>query len=93
MEIPEHQRRAIVEGIGATAVTLAEMGNTEEEARQHIVVYLVEGLRIDAADLVPVIREAAALIASFPQPLDEPAERLERARPIREMLGVPGDGG
>jgi hypothetical protein len=45
-------------------------------------------LHIDAEDLVPVIREAAAAIASLPQPLDESAERLERGRQVREMLGI-----
>src|SRR6266567_1076285 len=89
MEIPEHQRRAIIDGTAAIAVTLAEMGHTEDEARQQIVGYLVQRLQIDAQDLVSVIREAAYSIASFPQPLDEPAERLERGRRIRAMLGLP----
>lgn len=89
MEIPEHQRRGIVEGIGAIAVTLAEMGHAEEDARQQIIGYLVERLRVDDVDLVPVLREAAVAIQTFPQPPDESAERLERGRLIREMLGLP----
>lgn len=88
MEIPDHQRRGIAEGIAAIAVTLAEMGHTEEDARQQVV-RLVERLRIEEVDLVPVIREAAAAIKDFPQPADEPTERLEGGRPIRQMLGLP----
>jgi hypothetical protein len=70
-------------------VTLAEMGHAEEEIRQQIVGYLVERLHIDVVDLAPVIREAAVAIGSFPQPPDDPPERLERGRPIRQMLGLP----
>jgi len=37
MEIEEHQWRPIVEGIAAFAVTFAEMGDTEAEARSKLV--------------------------------------------------------
>jgi hypothetical protein len=89
MEIPDDQREMIVEGMAAIAVTLAEMGHGEEDTRQQVVSYLVERLRIDETDLVPVIREAATAIQTFPQPTNEPAEQLERGRPVRQMLGLP----
>lgn len=37
---------------------------------------------------IELLREAALAIASFPQPIDESADELERALPIRTMLGV-----
>jgi hypothetical protein len=81
----DEEHRGIVEGLAAIAVTAAEMGTTEEEARRQLALWLVR-LEVQSSG---VPREAAAAISSFPQPLDEPAERLERGRPIREMLGVP----
>lgn len=89
MEIEEHQWRPIVEGMAAFAVTFAEMGDTEDDARSKLVGYMQMRLRIDQRDAARILREAAAAIARFPQPPDESAERLEHGRPIREMLGVP----
>ena len=89
MEIQEHQWRPIVEGIAAIAVALAEMGTSEEEAQGQVTNYLVYRLQVDIVDLVPILREAAAAVGSFPQPPDDSAESLERGRPIREMLGLP----
>jgi hypothetical protein len=89
MGIPEHQRRVIARGIAVLAVSLGEKGETQQDAGAAIIAYLVYDLLIDEADLVSVIRDAAAAVASLPQPVDEPAERLERGRPIRELLGLP----
>lgn len=89
MEIEEHQWRPIVDGIAAFAVSLAQMGNTEEDARSKLVGYMRMRLRIDQGDAVWVLREAAVAISRFPQPPDESAERLESGRQIRAMLGVP----
>lgn len=78
-------RGVIVDGLATMAVTMAEMGATEDEARAQLVVMLQ---RVGATD-VGVVREAAAAISGFPQPLDESAEAIERAEPIRQLLGVP----
>ncbi len=78
------QRRVVAEGIAAMAVTLAEMGATEDEARVKILAMLQQVGPADAE----IVREAAACIGQMPQPLNESAEEVERARPIREMLGV-----
>lgn len=77
-------RRVIVEGLGAMAVSLAETGEDEDTARRQLVGMMLQLHETD----VEVLREAAEAIASFPQPIDESADELERARPIREMLGV-----
>jgi hypothetical protein len=81
----EEEHRGIVEGLAAIAVTAAELGATEEEARQQLALWFVR-LEVQSSG---VLREAAAAISSFPQPPDEPAERPKRGRPIREMLGLP----
>lgn len=85
MSASDDEYRGIVEGLAAIAVTAAEMGATEEEARQQLVLWLIR-VEVQSSN---VLREAATAISSFPQPADEPADRLERGRPIREMLGVP----
>ncbi len=89
MDIEPHQWQPIVEGMAAFAVTFAQMGNTEEEARAKLVGYMQGQLQLEKDDAVRVLREAADAITSFPQPPDDSAERLERGRPIRQMLGVP----
>ncbi len=74
----------IVEGIAAFAISLAEMGTDEEAARSQLV-----GMMVGVHEIDPeLLREAAAAVSAFPQPLDESPEEIERARPIREMLGV-----
>lgn len=78
-------RRIVVEGLAAMAVTLSEMDASEDEARAQLVTMLQ---RVGATD-VGVVREAAAAISGFPQPLDESAEAIERAEPIRRLLDVP----
>jgi hypothetical protein len=60
------------------------LGEDEDTARRQLVGMM---LRLYETD-VEVLREAAQAISSFPQPIDESADELERARPIREMLGV-----
>jgi hypothetical protein len=79
------ERQKLVEGIGAAAVTLAEMGESEGEARSRLVALLNQVGVTDAE----IVRDAAAAIGTFPQPIDETLEEIERARPIRESLGVP----
>lgn len=88
MEIEAQRWRPIVEGMAAFAMTFAQMGDTEEDARAKLVGQMQQ-LRLDQSDAVRVLRAAADSITRFPQPPDESAERLERARPIREMLGLP----
>lgn len=82
---PRDERRVIVEGLGALAVSLAEMGVDEDVARAQLVAMMgrVHEFKPD------VLREAAQAISSFPQPLEESADELERTRAIREMFGVP----
>lgn len=78
-------RRVIVDGLATMAVTMSEMGASEDEARAQLVAMLQ---RVRATD-VGVVREAAAAISGFPQPLDESAEAIQRAEPIRQLLDLP----
>lgn len=89
MNIKDHQSAPIVEGIAAFAITFAQMGDTEAEARSKLVGYMQMRLQIDDEDAVRVLRGAAQAIVSFPQPPDDSSDHLERGRPVREMLGVP----
>lgn len=89
LDIEFHQWQPIVQGMAAFAVTFAQMGDSEEEARAKLVGYMQVQLRLNQADAIRVLRAAADSIASSPQPPDDSTERLERGRPIREMLGVP----
>lgn len=79
------RRQIIVEGLAAHAVALAEMGADEADVHARLIAELH---RLSVADPVAVLREAAAAVTAGPQPLDETADELERARPIRELLGV-----
>lgn len=88
MEIQPHHWEPIVAGMAAFAVTFAQMGDTEEEARAQLVGYMQIQLRLDQADAARVLRAAADSITSSPQPPDDSPSRLERGRPVREMLGV-----
>ena len=80
---PADDHTAIVEGLAAIASTLAEMGTSDDEALAQLRAWIVR-LNVNAA----TIRDAATAMSSMPQPLEETAEQTERARPIREMLGV-----
>jgi hypothetical protein len=80
----DEQRRTVVDGLAATAVTLAERHEREATALRHL---------RDLAEQVgggtaPVFREAAAAITQMPQPPLETAEETERALPIRKMRGI-----
>lgn len=77
------ERRTVIEGLAAIATSLAEAGMPEPDAHAQLVAW-IERLGVDAA----TVRAAAAEVARQPQPLEETAEETERARPIREMLGV-----
>lgn len=79
------ERRVIVEGIAAIAVSVAEMGGSEDDMRAAVADMLPK-----LGELRPdVVNAAAAVIARFPQPLDESPEEIEAARPIRQRLGLP----
>ena len=76
--------RVVVEGLVATAMTLAERDERDTNAL---------GYLRDLADQVglrtpPVFRAAAVAITEMPQPPLESADETERARPMRQMLGV-----
>ena len=80
----DEQLQVVVEGLAATAVTLAERDEREANALGY--------LRDLAAQVgqrtPPVFRSAAAAITNMPQPPLESADETERARPLRQMLGV-----
>ncbi len=78
-------RRVIVDGLAALAVSIAEMGGTESDARLTIIGQM-ERLRVEDPGL---LREAANAIAEHPQPLDEPAATLERREAMYQALGLP----
>lgn len=78
-------RRTIVQGLAAWAISLAGMGASEDDVRAQLVGVLQQ---VRAPD-VGVVREAAVMVGRFPQPLDESPEEIERAAPMRELLGVP----
>lgn len=77
--------RRIVEGLAATAVAAAEMGESDDAICAQLAAWLTT-LRVD--DPVAVVRAAAQAVGGMPQPISESAAETERARPIREMLGV-----
>ncbi len=89
MEIEPHQWKPIVDGMATFAITFAQMGDAEEDARAKLIGYLQGQLHVEQVDAVRILRAAAEVIRSFPQPPDESAERLERGRAVRELLGVP----
>ncbi len=76
--------RMLADGLAATAVTLAERDERETNALGY--------LRDLAAQMghrtSPVFRAAAAAITNMPQPPLESADETERARPMRQVLGV-----
>ncbi|MDQ2729677.1 MAG: hypothetical protein M3Y91_17850 [Actinomycetota bacterium] len=65
------------------AVTLAEMETAPSPA-----LIQLENMAVTFGMTADDVRAAAVTIASFPQPQEESVEHTERARPIREMLGV-----
>ncbi|MDP9386855.1 MAG: hypothetical protein M3Q48_02730 [Actinomycetota bacterium] len=87
--VSRDERRVIVEGLAAYAVTMTEMGADEQDVRAKLASELQ---RFGVDDPVGVLRDSAAAITAAPQPPDETAERLERAQPIRELFGLPSPG-
>ncbi|MEO5680725.1 MAG: hypothetical protein ABIS47_13770 [Acidimicrobiales bacterium] len=76
--------RVVTDGLAATAVTLAERDEREVTALG----YLRE-LSDQVGQRTPgVFRAAAAAITAMALPPLESADETERARPIRQMLGV-----
>ncbi len=80
----DEQRRVVIEGLAATAVTLAERDERETTA----LAYLRDLSEQAGGRTARVFRSAAAAITAMPQPPLESAEETERARPMRQMLGV-----
>lgn len=79
----EAEHAIIVNGIAALAVSGFEMGWPRDRVRAALI---AQWIRLDSEP--GVFGEAAAAIASFPQPIVESAEKTERMRPIREQLGA-----
>jgi hypothetical protein len=80
-------RTTILQGIAAFANGVCEMGATDNEAKTAISSQLSQ-LFVEPGDAPTLLREASDALRCFPQPPVESAEETERARPIREMLGV-----
>lgn len=83
-------RKVLVEGLAAVAISLAEMGTGPDDARSQLLGWL-QCQSLHPPD-VTVVRDAAAVVGRFPQPVDEPAEVIERSQHIRQLLGVPSAG-
>jgi len=81
----DHQRQRILEGLGAMAVTVAEMGGTPQQIAETVGRQMLRFELVTPDDVLDV----AAAISLLPQPLNESAEHRERARPIEKLLGVP----
>ncbi len=79
------ERQAIIEGVAALAVTLAEVGVTERDALRQLVVNLTQ---VGALDL-QLVRDAVKAVGKLPQPIEETADETERLRPINERFAVP----
>lgn len=85
----EQGRRAVVRGLAALAVTTAEGGGTEDQAR----LAFIQVLRAHGTADPALVAEAAAAVAD---PLDRPGEEPgddpdvdpDVARQIREALGT-----
>ncbi len=80
----DEQQRVVIEGLAVTAVTLAERDERETTA----LAYLRDLSEQAGGRTAQVFRLAAAAITDMAQPPLESAEETERARPMREMLGV-----
>ena len=75
----------IVEGLAAIAVTVAEMGGTNDDIRAQLISMMFK-LHID--DPAEVLRAAAAAVGRLPTPMEESAGDTERQRGLRALLGV-----
>jgi len=80
----DEERQVIVDGLAATAITLAERYEREATALG----YLRDLAEQVGARSVSVFREAAAAITGMPQPPLETAEETELALPMRRARGV-----
>jgi hypothetical protein len=81
-----NERQIIIDCLAVRAVALVETGATEREAHAELIIDLT---RLGVVDVVAVVREAADAVTRLPQPADESVEEIERARPVRVLLGVP----
>ena len=79
----DEQRRVVVEGLAATAITLAERHEREETALRHLR-DLAEQVGCRSSD---VFRAGADAITRMPQPPLESAEETEQSLPMRKMRG------
>jgi len=79
------ERRIVVEGLAATAVTLAERHERESTALG----YLRDLAEQVGGRTAQVFREAADAVTQMPQPPLESAEETERERPMRTIRGEP----
>jgi len=79
------ERQAIIEGVAALAVTLAEVGVSERDALRQLVVNLSQVGALDPQ----LVRDAVEAVGQLPQPVEETTEETERLRPINERFGVP----
>ncbi len=78
------QHSVIVEGLAATAVTLAERYERESTALG----YLRDLSEQMGSCTARAFRDAADAITRMPQPPLESAEDTERALPLRKMRGI-----
>ena len=79
------ERIVFAEGVAAFAIALVRTG-TDEATSRHAILRQMSQSQV----FVPgILRAAADAIKSFPQPLDETPEEIERTKPIRDLMGVP----
>ncbi len=81
------ERKAIVEGVAALTVTLAEMGLSEVEAQQQLMARLNQLEAFDAE----LLMDAAAAIGASPLLSDERADETARQGAINRTLVGPAD--
>jgi hypothetical protein len=79
----DKENPVIVEGLAVIAQTIFEMGGGPVQARETLV---QTWTRLGSAS--GVFLAAANAMKDLPQPLEESAERTDRAQPVRTMLGV-----
>lgn len=80
----DEHRRVAVEGVAAAAVTSVEMGNTDDETRRQVLLWMQHTRYIDA----PFLLEVATAITRHPRPVNWPVEGQEQREHIEQMLGV-----
>lgn len=81
----DEELRGIVDGLVATAMTLAERKEPESNA----LAYLRDLSAQAGGRTALVFREAANGITNLPQPPLESAEETERSRAARQASGIP----